>query len=137
MHSSLGVPWPCKVAAEFWALWPNVIKELESKGIRPGPESFQWWNDGDAGLVRAAWCLTRHTKPKKIVETGVLMGSPRALFWRRLRQMEKDISGALTFNQLTHIGARKWVSQLDLAMQIDGHTFRVRAGDGFPGCYPD
>jgi hypothetical protein len=74
MHSSLGVPWPCKAAAEFWDLWPNVIKELESKGIRPGPESFQWWNDGDAGLVRAAWCLIRHSKPKKVVETGVAHG---------------------------------------------------------------
>jgi hypothetical protein len=51
--------------------------------------------------------------------------------------MEEDISGVLTFDQMTHIGARKWVSQSGLAMQIDGHTFRVRAGDGFPGCYPD
>jgi Methyltransferase domain len=74
MHASLGVPWPCKAAAEFWALWPEVIKELKAKGIRPGPESFQWWNDGDAGLVRAVWCLVRHSKPKKVVETGVAHG---------------------------------------------------------------
>jgi len=74
MHASLGVPWPCNAAAEFWALWSGVIKELEAKGIRPGPESFQWWNDGDAGLVRAAWCLVRHSKPKKVVETGVAHG---------------------------------------------------------------
>ena len=74
LHASLGVPWPCEASAEFWALWSDVIKELEAKGIRPGPESFQWWNDGDAGLVRAAWCLVRHSKPKKIVETGVAHG---------------------------------------------------------------
>ena len=74
MHASLGAPWPCEAAAEFWALWPVVIKELEAKGIRPGPESFQWWNDGDAGLVRAVWCLIRHSKPKKVVETGVAHG---------------------------------------------------------------
>lgn len=74
LHESLGVPWPCNDAAEFWALWPELIKELEAKGIRPGPESFQWWNDGDAGLVRAIWCLIRHTRPKKVVETGVAHG---------------------------------------------------------------
>lgn len=74
LHEALGVPWPCSVAAEFWAFWPELIKELEAKGIRPGPESFQWWNDGDAGFVRAVWCLIRHTRPKKIVETGVAHG---------------------------------------------------------------
>ena len=74
LHEALGVPWPCKQASEFWALWPEINRELEAKGIRPGPESFQWWNDGDAGLVRAIWCLIRHTKPKKVVETGVAHG---------------------------------------------------------------
>ena len=74
LHDSLGVPWPCSEADEFWTLWPNVIRELEAKGIRPGPESFQAWNDGDAGLVRAIWCLIRHMNPQKVVETGVAHG---------------------------------------------------------------
>ncbi len=63
-----------RVATEFWDLWPEIIRELEAKGIRAGPESFQSWNDGDAGLVRAIWCLTRHLRPKKVVETGVAHG---------------------------------------------------------------
>ncbi|WP_263353881.1 class I SAM-dependent methyltransferase [Acidicapsa acidisoli] len=74
LHESLGVPWPCEEASEFWTLWSGIIRELQAKGIRPGPESFQWWNDGDAGLVRAIWCLIRHTKPEKVVETGVAHG---------------------------------------------------------------
>lgn len=74
LHESLGAPWPCSVIPEFWALWPKVNKELELKGIDPGPASFQWWNDGDAALVRAIWCLVRHTRPKKVVETGVAHG---------------------------------------------------------------
>jgi len=74
LHDSLGVPWPCQATSEFWDFWPQVIRELEAKGIRAGPESFQWWNDGDAGLVRAIWCLTRHLEPKKVVETGVAHG---------------------------------------------------------------
>jgi hypothetical protein len=74
LHEALGVPWPCNAASEFWDLWPKVISELEAKEIRAGPESFQHWNDGDAGLVRAIWCLTRHLMPKKVVETGVAHG---------------------------------------------------------------
>lgn len=74
LHESLIVPWPCEFAAEFWEFWPSLIRELETKGINPGPESFQWWNDGDAGLVRSIWCLIRHLKPQKVVETGVAHG---------------------------------------------------------------
>lgn len=74
LHAALGISWPCKVAAEFWELWHKVIGELKAKGVRAGPESFQSWNDGDAGFVRAIWCLTRHLKPKRVVETGVAHG---------------------------------------------------------------
>jgi len=74
LHNLLGVPWPCQATSEFWALWPEVIGELQAKGIRVGPESFKTWNDGDAGLVRAIWCLTRHLRPRNVVETGVAHG---------------------------------------------------------------
>ena len=74
MHELLGVTWPCQASLEFPALWSEVIEELEVKGIRVGPETFQGWNDGDIGLVRAIWCLTRHLRPRKVVETGVLHG---------------------------------------------------------------
>ena len=74
MHGLLGVPWPCAATLDFWALWPAVIGELESKGICVGPESFKGWNDGDAGLVRAIWCLTRHLRPLNVIETGVAHG---------------------------------------------------------------
>ncbi len=74
LHTSLGIPWPCDAASEFWDLWPNIMRELEERGIRPGPESFLSWNDGDAGFTRALWCIVRHLKPRKIVETGVAHG---------------------------------------------------------------
>ena len=74
LHSLLGIPWPCRTTAEFWALWPKVIGEMQQKGIRVGPESFKGWNDGDAGLIRAIWCLTRHLRPENVVETGVAHG---------------------------------------------------------------
>jgi hypothetical protein len=74
LHEHIGVSWPCEVMTEFDDLWSNVIGELQAKGIRAGPESFQWWNDGDAGLVRTVWCLVRHLRPRKVVETGVAHG---------------------------------------------------------------
>ena len=74
LHDLLGVPWPGEATSEFWALWPEVIAEIQAKGIRVGPESFEGWNDGDAGLVRAIWCLTRHLRPTNVVETGVAHG---------------------------------------------------------------
>src|SRR5277367_553403 len=57
LHACLGVEWPCKLTAEFWNLWSDVIKDMENKGIHAGPMSFQSWNDGDAGFVRTIWCL--------------------------------------------------------------------------------
>jgi len=74
LHEILGIPWPCQAIAEFWALWPAVIGFLEAKGLRVGIGHFGGWNDGDPGLVRAIWCLTRHLQPINVVETGVARG---------------------------------------------------------------
>jgi hypothetical protein len=74
LHAALGARWPCNESYAFSELWPKVINELESHGIQAGPMSFLGWNDGDQALVRAVWCLTRHLKPDKVVETGVAHG---------------------------------------------------------------
>jgi hypothetical protein len=92
MHELLGVRWPCPATSEFTALWPEVIGELEAKGIRVGPETLQGWNDGDAGLVRAIWCLTRHLRPRNVVETGVLHGVTSRFI---LEALERNGSGHL------------------------------------------
>jgi|SRR5271157_716866 len=74
VHARLGVEWPCHFTSEYQSLWFDLVTELEAKGIRPGPESFGSRNDGDAGLIRAIWCLIRHLQPKNVVETGVAHG---------------------------------------------------------------
>jgi hypothetical protein len=74
LHDLLELPWPCPTCQEFRDLWPQVVAQLEGQGVRAGPQSFKGWNDGDAGLVRAIWCLTRHLRPDKVVETGVAHG---------------------------------------------------------------
>lgn len=74
LHRLLGLPWPCEALSEFWVLLPEVINPLRAKGLQIGPESFGSWNDGDPGLLRAVWCLIRHLRPAKVVETGVAHG---------------------------------------------------------------
>ncbi|HSD25583.1 MAG TPA: class I SAM-dependent methyltransferase [Solirubrobacterales bacterium] len=47
---------------------------LEEQGFRLGRGAFGGWGDGEPGLVRAVWCITRHLRPAKVVETGVARG---------------------------------------------------------------
>lgn len=93
LHDRLGAQRPCKSIPEFWVLWPEVVRELEANGIRVGPQSFGSWNDGDAGFVRAIWCLTRHLRPKNVVETGVAHGLSSRFI---LEALERNESGHLS-----------------------------------------
>src|SRR5579871_4551625 len=70
MHEQIGASMPCRYTIEFWELWDTIMAELRALGIEPGPMSYGQWNDGDAGFVRAIWCLVRHLKPQNVVETG-------------------------------------------------------------------
>lgn len=112
LHQSLGVQWPCEVTPEFWELWPKVIRELEEKGVKAGPESFGSWNDGDAGFVRAIWCLVRHRKPAKVVETGVAHGVTSRFI---LEGLERNGGGNLWSIDLPPI-ERAWQRQVGIAV---------------------
>jgi hypothetical protein len=92
LHEILGVPWPCATNAECSVLWPLVISSLSARGIRVGPESYLYWNDGDPALIRALWCLVRHLGPHKIVETGVAHGVTSRFI---LEALEKNGAGGL------------------------------------------
>lgn len=116
LHQGLGVAWPCNETSEFWDLWAEVINELEAKGIRPGPESFQWWNDGDAGFVRAIWCLTRHLRPKKVVETGVAHGVTSRFILEGLK---------------TSRGGQLWSIDLPPLERVWREQVAAAVGDGF------
>jgi hypothetical protein len=119
LHEVLGMRWPCGDARQFWELWQQVISELEGKGIRAGPESFQWWNDGDAGLVRAIWCLTRHLKPQKVVETGVAHGVTSRFI---LEALKRNGDGHLWSIDLRPL-ERFWRKEIGIAVG-DGHSDR-------------
>lgn len=92
LHHFLGVSWPCQTTSEFCVLWPQVVGQVAVEGINVGPQSFNGFNDGDAGLVRAIWCLIRHGRPNNVVETGVAHGFTSRFI---LEALEKNGAGHL------------------------------------------
>ncbi len=74
LHERLGQPWPCAEADDFEALWAEVKKSLEQQGLPMGRGAYGGWDDGDQGLARVVYCLTRHLRPASVVETGVARG---------------------------------------------------------------
>src|SRR4051794_33922037 len=71
LQTWLGAAGAREETAEFYALWPNVVRSAHTLGIDVGPESFAGFNDGDRALLRAIWMIVRNLKPAQVVETGV------------------------------------------------------------------
>ena len=114
LHRSLGVTWPCPIRDEFERLWVAVMRELEARGIQPGPESFRDWNDGDAGFVRAIWCAIRHRALRTVVETGVAHGVTSRFI---LEALEQNGGGHLWSIDLPPLES-EWRAQV--AVAVDG-----------------
>jgi hypothetical protein len=74
LHAMLGVQGSCDELDGFNLVWQAMLSALRSGGLTVGRGSFSGWDDGDAGLARAAWCITRHHRPSVVVETGVARG---------------------------------------------------------------
>lgn len=112
LHQRLNIEWPCGVASEFWPLWTKVMGELEALGIHAGPASFKAYNDGDAGFLRTIWCLVRHLRPEKVIETGVAHGvSSRVI----LEALEINGTGHLWSIDLPPM-ERAWQRQVGMAV---------------------
>jgi len=71
LHEILGLSWPCPMDDEFDTLWQAMLDELAQRGFAPGRGTFNGWDDGGRALVRAVYCLVRHQRPERVVETGV------------------------------------------------------------------
>lgn len=115
LHQHLRVKSPCKLSSEFWTVWHAAIQELAREGIRAGPASFKAWNDGDAGLTRAIWCLVRHLKPAHVVETGVAHGLTTRFI---LEALERNGAGHLWSIDLPPM-ERAWRKQVAMAVRHD------------------
>jgi hypothetical protein len=74
LHGLLGSRWPCDARSESEDLWRETLGSLTARGLAVGRGSYRGWDDADPALARAAWCLTLHLRPGKVVETGVARG---------------------------------------------------------------
>jgi hypothetical protein len=74
MHELLGLRWPCDELAGAERVQTHVSDALRESGVATGRGAYAGWDDGDPAIVRAAWCLTRHLRPSRVVETGVGRG---------------------------------------------------------------
>jgi hypothetical protein len=91
-HKLMNVKWPCEEFDAFSAVWAGSQDDPTEHKLRVGRGAFGGWDDGDAQLVRLAWCLVRHLRPARIVETGVARGlTTRAL----LEALERNENGHL------------------------------------------
>ena len=92
LHTLMNAPWPCPETARFNALWAEVMERFASAGTTLGRGAFAGWGDGEPGFVRSVWCITRHLRPAKVVETGVARGLTSRLI---LEALEANGSGRL------------------------------------------
>jgi hypothetical protein len=75
LHELLDAPWPCPETKDFWTEWSTMLAWLQGEGINIGRGAFGGrWGDGEPGLTRAIWCIARHLRPERVVETGVARG---------------------------------------------------------------
>ena len=75
LHELCAAPWPCPLAGDFARLWGEIVETMAHHGLRVGRQNYGGDDDGDPGLVRAAWCLTCHLPAANVVETGVGHGA--------------------------------------------------------------
>jgi hypothetical protein len=116
LHSNLNLSPADDPTPEFWEVWSQVVADLKGKGIDAGPETYKEWNDGDAGLVRAIWCLVRVLRPENVVETGVGHGVTSRVI---LEALQRNGSGQL------------WsIDRPPLERQLEGHV-GLAVGDMF------
>jgi Methyltransferase domain len=92
LHERLGHPWPCEATDEFDTLWSQVTGSLEQQGLSVGRGTYGGWDDGDRGLARVVWCLTRHLPAATVVETGVARGITSRVI---LEALERNGGGRL------------------------------------------
>jgi Methyltransferase domain len=92
LHDRLGLPWPCADHADFEAVWAAALDTLADQGLRAGRGAFGGWDDGDKRLCRIAWCLARHLRPGRVLETGVGRGLTTRVV---LEALERNGTGRL------------------------------------------
>jgi predicted O-methyltransferase YrrM len=83
LHEAVGHPWPCPELEAFQERWFRL--ERMFAGVLP----LGAGHDADQALARALWCLVRHTKPQRVVETGVARGVLTSFILQALQENDE------------------------------------------------
>jgi len=86
LHKLLGAPWPCPGDQRLDEVMADIGAVLEAKGWGFGRDTYGWYADGDSSLCRAVWCVTLHTRPEVVIETGVAHGVTSRIVLEALAQ---------------------------------------------------
>ncbi len=86
LHRLLGAPWPCVQDQSLEQVMASIGELLVARGWGFGRDSYAWYADADSSLCRAAWCVTLHTRPEVVIETGVAHGVTSRIVLEALRQ---------------------------------------------------
>jgi hypothetical protein len=116
LHELLGLPWPCPERREFGALWSAVLGTLAERGLVGGRGRFGGWDDGDARLCRLAWCLARHLRPERVLETGVGRGLTTRVI---LEGLERNGAGHLWSVDLPPLLERRLAEETGAAVTAE------------------
>jgi hypothetical protein len=74
LHHLLGAPWPCQERQQFDDVMASIRTLLTARGWGFGRDTYAWYADADSSLCCAVWCVTLHTRPEIVIETGVAHG---------------------------------------------------------------
>ena len=113
LHERLGLAWPCTLHPEFDPVWDEATAAVAAAGLTLGRGAFGGWDDGDRRLGRLAWCLTRHLRPERVVETGVARGLTTRVV---LEALERNGSGHLWSIDLPPLIERDLEEQTGIAV---------------------
>ena len=86
MHKLLGAPWPCPNDPRLGEVLADIGLVLASRGWGFGRDTYAWYADGDRSLCSAAWCVSLHTHPEVVIETGVAHGVTSRIVLEALAQ---------------------------------------------------
>jgi hypothetical protein len=134
LHALLGVDWPCPARAEFDPLWQDVMDLLAEQKLAVGRGAYGGWDDADPALARAVWCLARHLRPARVVETGVARGITTRFL---LEALERNGDGQLWSIDLPPLIERRLRSETAAAVPdrcrhrwhyLEGSSRRVLPG---------
>jgi predicted O-methyltransferase YrrM len=94
-------------------VWTQAQARLHDAGLTTGRRAYGGWDDADAAVGRALWCILAHSSPRVVVETGVARGLTTRV---ALEALERRGEGTLWSVDVPPLIARDLAAQTGAAV---------------------